>query len=314
MADPKPFSVEDIRKEIPDILDIKGNLTASFSRPAPAGQADAGSITFLRGGQVQEQISRSQASVILCSPEGVPDGYAGKAALVVVAEPRKAFIRLLSRIFPPPRPSGLHPKAIVSPEASIDPTAYVGPGAVIGRCVIGARTVIHANAVLYDGVRTGQGVTVHAGSVIGADGFGYERGEDGAMEKFIHLGGVLIEDDVEIGSNTSIDRGTLGDTIIRQGAKIDNQIHVAHNVDIGRDAVVIAQSMIGGSVRIGDRAWIAPSVTIMNGLTIGADAVCGLGAVVTKSVADGATVMGNPARNKDEAKALLAAQKKLIGS
>jgi UDP-3-O-[3-hydroxymyristoyl] glucosamine N-acyltransferase len=132
------------------------------------------------------------------------------------------------------------------------------------------------------------------------------------MEKFLHLGGVVIEDNVEIGSNTSIDRGTLADTFIRRGAKIDNQVHIAHNCDIGPDAVVIAQAMIGGSVKIGRGAWIAPGVVVMNGIAIGAGAFCGLGSIVTKPVADGLTVMGNPARPIDEAKALLAAQKKMI--
>ncbi len=139
-------------------------------------------------------------------------------------------------------------------------------------------------------------------------------GTNGTMTKFIHLGGVLIQDNVEIGSNTSIDRGTLGNTIIRKGVKIDNQVHIAHNCDIGEDVVVIAQSMVGGSVKIGNRSWIAPSVVIMNGITIGSDATCGLGAVITKSVKDGDTVMGNPARPFDEAKLLLAAQKKLIAN
>lgn len=165
---------------------------------------------------------------------------------------------------------------------------------------------------MYDGTRIGRNVTVFSGTVIGADGFGYERRADGGMEKFIHKGGVVIEDDVEIGSNTSIDRGTLGDTILRRGAKVDNQVHIAHNCDVGEDAVVIAQSMIGGSVKIGARAWIAPSVVVMNGIAIGQDAMCGLGSIVTKSVKDGETVMGNPARPLAEAKALLAAMKQLI--
>lgn len=310
----KCFSVEDVTRVLPNVLQIVGNIDATFALPCPFDQASQCAVTFLRGdGQLaHDQISGSLAAVILCSPGAVPTGYAGGAALIVVAEPRKAFIQLLNSLFAPVRPSGIHSRAIVSPDAIVDPTAYVGPGAVLGRCTIGASTVIHANVTIYDKVEIGQRVIIHAGTVIGADGFGYERGKDGAMEKFIHLGGVLIEDDVEIGSNTSIDRGTMGNTVIRSGAKIDNQVHIAHNVDVGHDAVIIAQSLIGGSVRIGDRAWIAPSVAILNGLMIGADAVCGLGSVVTKSVSDGSTVMGNPARDRDEAKALFAAQKKLL--
>lgn len=303
MADHKHFSVEDVARGMVHVLDIVGRKTTVFSAPASFGEAGPESLTFLRGDgqQAQEQISGSSAAVILCGAGAVPAGYKGSATLVVVAEPRKEFIRLVSRLFSPPHPSGIDPKAIVSPDAVIDSTAYVGPGAVVGRCTIGAHSVIRANAVLYDRVRIGQRVIIHAGTVIGADGFGYERGEDGAMEKFVHLGGVVIEDDVEIGSNTSIDRGTLGNTIIRRGTKIDNQVHIAHNVEVGEDSVLTAKSLIAGSVKIGTRVWIAPSVTILNGLTIGDDVFCGTGSVVTKSVPNGKRVMGNPARIREEA-------------
>jgi UDP-3-O-[3-hydroxymyristoyl] glucosamine N-acyltransferase len=124
---------------------------------------------------------------------------------------------------------------------------------------------------------------------------------------------VLIEDGVEIGSNTSIDRGTLGDTILRQGARIDNQVHIAHNVIVGRHAAVIANAMIGGSTTIGDGAWIAPSACVRDGLKIGSNALVGLAALVVKDVPDGATVMGAPARPADEQKRLLAAAAKLAG-
>ena len=309
------YSLADLSAVLGDsILAVLGNPDAEFRAPAAIGEAGPGAITFLRsaGHQAEERLRGTRASVVLCRSEGIPPGYSGPAALVGVADPRKAFIRVLARFFAPARPSGIDPRAVISPDARVHESAYIGPNAVIGRCEVGAGSVVHANVVLYDGVRIGQRVTIHGGTVIGADGFGYERTEDGTMEKCVHLGGVVIEDEVEIGSNTSIDRGSLGNTIIRHGAKIDNQVHIAHNADIGRDAVVIAMSMVGGSVRIGDRAWIAPSVAIMNGITIGSDSVCGLGAVVVKSVDDGATVLGNPAREIGEARALLAAQKRLL--
>jgi UDP-3-O-[3-hydroxymyristoyl] glucosamine N-acyltransferase len=149
---------------------------------------------------------------------------------------------------------------------------------------------------------------IHAGSVIGADGFGYSRNDDGELEKFPHIGSVVIEDRVEIGSNTSVDRGTLSNTVIREGAKIDNFVHVAHNVVIGKHAAVIAHAMIGGSTEIGDYGWIAPSAALMNGLHIGKGATVGLGAVVTKNIPDNETWAGVPAMPLKE---FVAIQKKM---
>ncbi|MDX9907755.1 MAG: UDP-3-O-(3-hydroxymyristoyl)glucosamine N-acyltransferase, partial [Bacteroidales bacterium] len=125
---------------------------------------------------------------------------------------------------------------------------------------------------------------------------GYQRNSYNKLEKFPHIGGVIIEDDVEIGANTCIDRGTLGNTVIKKGAKVDNLVHVAHNVTIGNHAAIIANTMIGGSTVIEDYAWIAPSVSLMNGLSVGKGATAGLGAVVTKNIPDNETWAGNPAR------------------
>ncbi|MCA3268391.1 MAG: hypothetical protein ING19_20200, partial [Azospirillum sp.] len=243
-------------------------------------------------------LAASSAAVILLPPallDALPQG----ASAIATRQPRLAFARILTAMRDAARPRGIHPDATVDPAAKIDPSAYVGACAVVGRCEIGPASVVHAGCVLYDGVRIGARVTVHAGSVLGADGFGYERAEDGTMQKFPHIGGVIVEDDVEIGANACVDRGSLDDTAIRRGAKIDNLVHIAHNVEVGEDCVVIAHAMIGGSVRLGPRAWVAPSASILNGLEVGADAVVGLGAVVVKPVAAGAVVKGNPARPRD---------------
>ncbi len=309
------FTLADLSAALGDsIVGIAGNRDASFSAPAALDEAGAGTITFLRTATAQtpDILRTTAASIVLCPPQALAPDYSGPAALVAVADPRKAFVRVLARFFAPRRPRGIDPKAVISSEAQIHETAYIGPNAVIGKCHVGAGTVIHANAVLYDGVRIGRNVTVHGGTVIGADGFGYARAQDGSLEKFVQLGSVVIEDDIEIGSNCSISCGTLSNTIIRRGTKIDNNVHIAHNVDVGHDCIITASVMVAGSVKIGDRVWIGPGSAVMNGITIGADAVCGLGAVVVKSVADGATVMGNPAREMGEAKALLQAQKRLL--
>lgn len=233
--------------------------------------------------------------------------------LIVVPAARLAFMRAVARFFAPGHaPAGIHPTAVIDATAQVDPSASIGPFCYIGpACVIGADCLIGPNVSLMQDIRLGQRIRIAGGTVIGADGFGYERNEAGELEKFPHIGGVVICDDVEIGSNTSIDRGTLNPTYIGARARIDNQVHVAHNVIVGEDVAIIAQAMIGGSVRIGDRAWVAPSATIMNQVTIGVDAVVGLGAVVVKPVPDGATVMGAPAQADAEFRRARAALKRL---
>lgn len=236
-----------------------------------------------------------------------------ETTLIIVPSARLAFMRAVARFFPPPRPAaGIHPTAVIDATAEIDPSASIGPFCHIGPgCVIGADCSIGPNVALLQDIRVGQRVRIAGGTVIGADGFGYERNEAGELEKFPHIGGVVICDDVEIGSNTSIDRGTLQPTYIGARARIDNQVHVAHNVVVGEDVAIIAQAMIGGSVKIGDRAWIAPSATIMNQVTIGADGTVGLGAVVVKAVPNGVTVMGSPAAPDVEFRRTRAALKRL---
>lgn len=176
----------------------------------------------------------------------------------------------------------------------ISSTAYIHSEDV----EIGEGTKIYSNVSIYKGVKIGKNCTVHAGTVIGADGFGYEQDVDGAWFKIAHLGGVIIGDNVEIGANSCIDRGTLGDTIIESGVKIDNLVHIAHNVLIKKNAMIIANSMIAGSVVIGEGAWIAPSSSIREGKKIGTKALVGLGSVVVKDVESEKIVMGNPAKER----------------
>lgn len=282
---------------------------------APLGSAGAGNLTFARNADmIAAQGKRLAGATVIC-PEAPTDDAACPAdlTLLVTANPRLIFLRAAGIYFPSPSPAaGIHPTAVVDPSATVDPTAHVGPFCYVGAgSSVGAETVLHPNVIVYDRVRIGARCRINSGTVIGADGFGYERNERGELEKFPHLGGVSIADDVEIGSNTSIDRGSLGDTVIHARARIDNLVHVAHNVQIGEDAAVIALTMLGGSVRIGSGAWIAPGAVLMNQVGVGEGATVGLGAVVVKNVADGQTVMGAPAQDSAEFKATRAALTKL---
>ncbi len=164
--------------------------------------------------------------------------------------------------------------------------------------VFGVPSLLAQSCFVYNGCYVGKNVKVGHNTVIGGPGFGYVTEPDGSRWRVPHIGRVVIEDNVQIGSNTCIDRGCLGDTIIREGARIDNLVHIAHNVEIGRNAVVVAHAMIAGSAKIGAGAWIAPGAHVRNGVTVGANAVVGMMANVVKDVAPGVTVMGNPARER----------------
>ena len=163
---------------------------------------------------------------------------------------------------------------------------------------VGEGTILHAGVVLYSGVKIGKNCIINAGTVIGADGFGYEPDENGEQFKIAHLGEVVIGDNVEIGANTCIDRGTLGNTIIEDNVKIDNLCHIAHNVHMKKNSVAIALSMIAGSCVVDEGAWVAPCSALREGRKIGKDALVGLGSVVVKDVEDGQTVMGVPAKSR----------------
>lgn len=232
--------------------------------------------------------------------EGLDRG-ASAAVIAPSDNARLDFLRAIRAFFAPGRPEpGIHPSVVIAAGAKLGEDVNIGPLCTIARGVeIGAGTTLHAGVHVYSNVKIGARVIIHSGTVIGADGYGFERNEKGEFERFPHVGGVVIEDDVEIGSNVSIDRGALGDTRICARTKLDKCVHVAHNVTIGADTAVTAHVMLAGSSSVGERAWIAPSTAVRDGLRIGDDAMTGIGSVVTKPVPDGTTVAGNPARELD---------------
>ena len=297
---------------------IVGPEERTVTHPASIREAqDELAITFCsKSAKTPLELIRStNANVVICADGRFVDelAHSGKT-LVAVKNPRLSFIHVVQAFFAEPKLRGRHPTATIDPNARIHPDTYIGPFAYIGNCEIAEGATIHSHVSVHSGTRIGRNVVIHSGTVIGADGFGYERNEEGKLEKFPHMGGVIIEDDVEIGANTCIDRGTMGNTIIRKGSKIDNLVHIAHNVTVGRNTAIIAHAMIGGSARIGDFAWIAPCACIRDTVSVGDRAMVGLGAVVVKDVPDDTTVMGVPARPAEEYKRILKAIRQSAGT
>lgn len=285
--------------------ELLGNPAEIITGAAVLAEATKGEIAFFANPRYLPLLRKSQASAAF-----VPLDFSEKVlpAQIRVADPARAFEQIILRFAarPPVFPPGIHGSAVVHKSAkigervSIQPHAVIEAGVTIGNdTVIGASsyighdTIVGANCVVYPRVvireRTtiGDRVVLHSGVVIGADGFGYEF-RDGRHEKVPQIGIVQIDDDVEIGANTTIDRARFGRTWIQRGVKIDNLVQVAHNVVIGQDSIIVAQTGIAGSVRIGKRVTIGGQVGIVAHVEIGDETAIGAQAGVTKSISGGA--------------------------
>ena len=290
-----------------------------------AGLESAGpdELTFAEGERAPTRAAGSRAGCILVA-EGV--SVAGQTT-IAVSRPKLAFIRAAEILHPPAEPApGIHPTALVASNAQLASDVSVGPYGVIEQGVsVGARTrlgagvflgegvqvgsqcVFHPRVTVYPGARIGNRVILHAGVVVGSDGFGYVFAE-GRHYKFPQLGQVVIEDDVEIGANTTLDRGSLGATVVGQGTKIDNLVQIAHNVKIGRHCVIAAEVGISGSVEVGDYVVMGGQVGIGDHARVEERAVLGGGAAILpgKIIRKGTTVWGSPARPLAEFKRMYA--------
>ncbi|HLC42061.1 MAG TPA: UDP-3-O-(3-hydroxymyristoyl)glucosamine N-acyltransferase [Methylomirabilota bacterium] len=305
---------------------LEGDPTMLVRGVAPLGEAGPDQISFVTSSKAVAEAQSTRAGALVVSKEfsGAP------CALLRCDDPQLAVIMLL-RVFHPalPVPPGVHPTAIVSDSATIDQSARIGPcavveaGARIGAearlfpyvyigegSVVGDGSVLYPGVVVREGVRLGRRVIVHSGAVLGADGFGYAF--DGrAHQKIPQVGGVVIEDDVEIGANTTIDRASVGNTTVRKGAKIDNLVQIAHHVTVGEHTVIAAQTGIAGSTQIGNRVILAGQVGIHDHVRVGDGAMVAGQSGITKDVPAGAQVMGFPARPAAEARKTYGAMPRL---
>lgn len=292
---------------------------------APLDKATAGALTFIRDQRHAAAWATSNASAALVT-DGVrlDEGDTSDRAILYVPNADRALLTLLEAFAehaaPPVPEPGIDPSAQVDPSAHVDgaaigpmcivgPGCRVAPGAVLVARVtlgpgvsIGADSVLHAGVVVQHGCTVGSGCTLHPGVVVGADGFGYLPGPNGAI-KIPHLGAAVIEDDAEIGANTCIDRGKLSDTRIGRGTKIDNLCQIGHNGDIGENVIICGCCSIAGSVTIGNGVTIAGSVGVADGVTIGAGATIGARSGVINNVPAGEVWLGAPAMPAREAAA-----------
>jgi UDP-3-O-[3-hydroxymyristoyl] glucosamine N-acyltransferase len=227
-----------------------------------------------------------RVTVICADPKN-----AGTASVIVSPVPRLDFARALAWIDDNNGIAKPRVPPIIHPTAKVGNNVFIGDGAIIG-----AYTVIHHNVVIGGPVSIGERCIIKSCAVIGEDGFGFERDEEGIPIRLVHLGGVLIGDDVEIGSLTTICRGTLGDTVIDDHVKVDDHVHIAHNVRLRRGAMVIACAEVSGGVDVGENAWVGPNSSIIQQLKVGGGALIGIGANVIRDVEPGSTVAGNPAK------------------
>jgi UDP-3-O-[3-hydroxymyristoyl] glucosamine N-acyltransferase len=292
---------------------LVGSPDLALRGMAPLDEAGPDQLAFLALRRYVALVERSGAGAYLVSTE--LEAHVGDAPRVVVDEPYPAMRAILERFFPNvEQPAVVHPTAVLGRRVRlgrgvrIDPYAVLGDGVTVGdetvvgaHCVvgsgssIGSRSKLHPHVVAYEGAVIGSDVVLHAGVRIGSDGFGYTTRDDQHL-KMPQVGRAVVEDGVEIGANTTVDRGSLGDTVVGRGVKIDNLVQIAHNVRVGAGTLIAALVGIAGSTRIGRRAWLGGRASAVNHLNIGDGARVTFGSTVTRDVAPGDTVSGYPAR------------------
>lgn len=321
----QPMRLRDLAVELQ--AELVGDGDVVITGASSLDQAGPGDITFLARTEMAGRLVACPAAAVIIGRDFEPDRPALR-----VDEPYPVFARLLAWLATPLErifPAGVHPTAVIDPTAELGAEVAIGPHAVVGAgCRIGDRVrlgahvvlepdvtlgadcVVYAQCVVRERCRLNARVILHPGCVIGADGFGYLPGKNG-LSKIPQVGIVVLEDDVELGAGTCVDRATTGETVIGAGSKLDNLVQVGHNVRIGRHSVFSAQSGISGSCKIGDGVTMGGQVGLADHITIGAGAKVGAKSGVHRDVPDGGVVFGYPALDVRESHRIAAALRKL---
>jgi UDP-3-O-[3-hydroxymyristoyl] glucosamine N-acyltransferase len=319
-----PYTADEIARHLDGR--VYGDGTVRIDGFAPADRAKPGDLTFAENPSYFARAEASAASAILVDSDFRP----GVKALIRVPNARVAFARVLPLFFPEPQfAAGVHPTAEIAPTAKLDPTAHVGPFCVVGdhaqigpRCVLRGLTWVGANCrlgedvhlfphvTLYAATQIGNRVRIHAGTVLGSDGFGYVL-DNGVHRKVPQMGNVIVHDDVEIGANVTIDRGALGPTTIGRGTKIDNLVQIGHNVSVGDHCLLISQVGVAGSTKLGNYCVLAGQAGLSGHLKIGNGVTIAAQSGVMRDIPDGQKVLGAPALPDKEAKRQMIAIQRL---
>ncbi|HEX2977089.1 MAG TPA: UDP-3-O-(3-hydroxymyristoyl)glucosamine N-acyltransferase [Bacteroidales bacterium] len=295
--------------------EVQGNPDVKVNTVAKIEEGHPGALSFLANPKYEHYIYTTKSSIVLVNKSFVPSG-AVEATMIKVENAYEAFASLLRLVDSArPRKTGIHPTAIIEPTASIGANVYIGPYAYVGEnCVIGDGSSLFPHTYIGDNTKVGKNCTlnhrvtvyhdcqlgdnciIHAGSVIGSDGFGFAPQSDNEFMKIPQLGNVVLEDNVEIGSNVTIDRATMGSTVIRKGVKLDNLIQIGHNVEIGENTVMAAQTGISGSTKIGKNCMFGGQVGIAGHLRIADGTKIGAQAGILGDVkGENAIILGSPA-------------------
>lgn len=290
---------------------IIGDPNIEISGVSGLEEAKRGDVTFIDSSVTRPSVSGIHASAVIAK-----EVIAGlSASMLLVDNPRLTFAKVLEIFHKKPHIAlGVSSEAFVCRNVSfgekvtIHPDAYINENVVIGArvsifphvyvgegVIIGDDSIVYPNVTIREGVSIGRRVIIHSGAVIGSDGFGYVSAEDGRHYKIPQVGGVVIDDDVEIGANVTIDRATTGNTVIGRGTKIDNLVQIGHNVTIGSDCIIVAQTGIGGSVEIGKGALLGGQTGVRDHVRIGNGAMIGAGSGVAHDIPDGQVFSGSPA-------------------
>nr|Q3ARF9.1 RecName: Full=UDP-3-O-acylglucosamine N-acyltransferase [Chlorobium chlorochromatii CaD3] len=299
-------------------VELIGNGEELIHAPAKIESAQAGEVTFVANKKYLRFLALTEASLVIVERSLAVEEYVGKHSFLKVNDPYSAFVFLLQRFIPPRRiaKQGIAATASIGSNVTIGENVSIGEYAVIGEhCSIGNNTVIAAHSVLldhvtigsdvvlfphvtcYDGTRIGNRVVIHSGAVIGADGFGFAPQQDGSYIKIPQIGIVEIGDDVEIGANTTIDRATLGSTVIESGVKLDNLVQVAHNCRIGAHTVIAAQAGVSGSTTLGNHCIVGGQVGFAGHIEVSDHIQVAAKAGVSKSfMQSGIALRGYPAQ------------------
>lgn len=300
-------------QQIAEILEgeVVGNPNVEVSKLSKIEEGQEGSLTFLSNPKYQNFIYTTQASVTIVNATFVPEKTVA-TTLIKVTDAYGAFTKLLEFYNQVKlNKTGIESLSFIDESVSYEPDLYLGSFAYVGKnVVLGKNVKIYPNSYVGDNVIIGNNVTIfagvkiyseteignnctfHSGTIIGSDGFGFAPNADGTYTKIPQIGNVVIEDDVEIGANTTVDRATMGSTIIRKGVKLDNQIQVGHNVEIGENTVIAAQTGIAGSTKIGTNGMIGGKVGFAGHITVGNNVRIKANSGVTKNVKDGEVLQG----------------------